>query len=149
MSDYSTLVDHLFRLSWPSIPTDLINYYFSLNSDGVDQTFRWPWPSKNPDCKISVRTYFYLLLIDLSPLIFIVCDFDTILSNIASANAPPPSLLCHPATSNWEHRIVECTRYLFSNTSRISCCSMLFVVTNSHSSNIKRSHLSYCLILFL
>ena len=92
---------------------------------------------------------YYRLLIDLSPSIFIVCDFGTILSSMASANAPPPSLLCHPPTSNCEHNIVECILYLFSNTSNISCCSMLLVLTNSHSSRIRRSHFSYCLILFL
>ena len=92
---------------------------------------------------------YYRLLIDLSPSIFIICDFGTILSSMASANAPPPSLLCHPPTSNCEHNIVECILYLFSNTSNISCCSMLLVLTNSHSSRIRRSHFSYCLILFL
>ena len=49
--------------------------------------------------------FVYLLLIDLSPKIFIVCDLDIILSIIASAKASPPSSLRHPVTPN-ERRIL-------------------------------------------
>lgn len=127
--DYSAQVDQSFRLSWPTIPMNLINNEIPI--------------------LVKSGFFFYRLLIDLSPSIFIVCDFGIILSIIASANAPPPSLLCHPPTLNCEHNIVECILYLFSNTSNISWCSMLLVLTNSHSSRIRRLHFSYCLILFL
>ena len=131
-NDYSTLVDHSFRLGWPSVPMFLTN-----------QPFRWTWPPKNPACSSTARIFVYLLLIDLSPRIFIACDFDTILSIIASAKVPLPSLLCHPATSNWEQNAVEWIRYFFSSVSRISSCSALLVPTNSPSSSIKRSHFIY------
>ena len=148
--DYSAQVDQSFRLCWPTIPISLINQHCSQHSDYPDQLFRWIWSITKSWLLFNQDPFiYYRLLIDLSPSIFIVCDFGTILSSMASANAPPPSLLCHPPTSNCEHNIVECILYLFSNTSNISCCSMLLVLTNSHSSRIRRSHFSYCLILFL
>lgn len=146
----------LFYSCWPSVPIGL-----TMHSDISDQAmifyvFRLSWSTvparltntKNPDF-FGQDFCLYRLLIDLSPNIFIVCDLGIILSSIASANAPPSSLLCQPATSNWEQNIVECVLYLFSNTSRISCCSILLVFISSHSSRISRSHLSYCLILCL
>ena len=56
--------------------------------------------------KVQPGFFVYLLLIDLLPKIFIVCDFDIILSIIASAKAPPPQAYCAILQHQTESRIL-------------------------------------------